>query len=161
MVYLTPRRKGPARKSRAAKCAQPLAEPKHKPRYGPKRVHFLVPKGERQMGPKSRWRAWGKAERTKAVCELIAAVSKNHKRLKRPPTGQEWAELVRIKCAKVISERAARRLFAPKKDIVAAMRQSLANRVSRRSAVYLRWCEENGVDPQVFAGVKGKNFWWT
>ena len=156
------RRKGAERKGRAAKrapkepSATKLKEALQKPRYDTTRVHFLVPRHSRQMGPKRPWRGLGRADRQRAIAELVVAVSKNHARLRRAPTG----ELVRIKCGRTVEPRSARRLFAPKKDIVRAMRESSAARKSRRTKAYLLWCEQNDVEPGWLAGVDGATWWW-
>lgn len=113
--------------------------------------------GKRATPKLVRWRSLGRKEREDVKRKARADVeSSRRKRSYKPPSGDEWAEIVKRVSGVVLAARTARRVFGAKADIVRKWRQSRANMKSRRAARYLRGCAEREVAPGTLSGVDGR-----
>lgn len=137
------------------KPTAPLEAPK--PRWGDDRMERLVAPEDRHTGPSVSWRSVQGEERAEIVAEVKALVRESLEELKSaPPTGDEYATLLKLRHSVVISGVAARKAFASKKAIVAHARDLRRRRKSRQTQAYVRRCAAKGVAPGWLAGRDGR-----
>jgi len=100
------------------------------------------------------WRSVPKSVREEIVTSTTAFVLQRLATLKHiPPSGREYATLLKLTYGIGIGESTARGLFASKKEMVAVARSRRQKMKSRRNQEYLKWCAEVGRAPGALAGV--------
>lgn len=103
------------------------------------------------------WRWIPPSEREQVKRKARAVVAKSMKSRKyKPPTGAEWATIVKDLAGIVLAPRTARKEFGGKAAIVSKWRQAKSSMKSKRQAAYLRWCAAEGVAPGTLSGVDGR-----
>ena len=125
-----------------------------KRRYGEAREEIVVPVRLRSKRKHPRpWADVPHVQRMQWREEVVALVDRKRKELgSKPPTGEEYAGILRLRFQTGIAARTARELFAHRAGIVLRWRDCVAAAHSRATARYRLWCELNGVAPGSLPG---------